>query len=242
MLTRDSESYFSSLYDVFCRRQEKDRTLLPALVSFYAAKTAVILRMKAIDYLADKFERFANQPNRSVERAKRSPEENQLLFDFFANGLAALESFTFGSYYLGVGIDGNKFDINKARKTIRPQAVLKSFKNFAPTDKFTLALEKCLTSRKCEVIKAMRNTLLHTVAPGPTIQLSSHTDSPDFVDLDQWYKGDWQRAWGGVGLPQPVLTFSLEPTALNKQRDWIDEQLEQLSSSLCDLASAYRFN
>jgi hypothetical protein len=131
MLTRDPDAYLFSLYEVFNRRLEKDRKLLPAVLSFHAAKTAVILRMKAIDNLADKFERFANQPNRSVERVKRSPEENQLLFDFFANGLAALESFTFGSYYLGVGIDGNKFDINKVRKKIKPEAVLKSFKNFA---------------------------------------------------------------------------------------------------------------
>jgi hypothetical protein len=152
--------------------------------------------------------------------------------------LSALESFGFGSYYVGVGIDGKKFPINKKRRTITAEAVLQSFKNFAPTDQFTVYLEKSMNSRERVVIKAMRNMLLHTVDPGRTIR-PLRPDAPHIIDLDQWYKGDWRRAWGGSNLPQPALKFALEPNALIKQRDWINEQLETLSTSLCDLASAH---
>jgi hypothetical protein len=36
-----------------------------------------------------------------------------------------------------------------------------------------------------------------------------------------------------------VLKFSLKPSAFNKQRDWIEGELELLSTALCDLASAH---
>ena len=87
----------------------------------------------------------------------------------------------------------------------------------------------------------MRNSLLHSVAAWRTIRASTHTDHPDIIDLDQWYKGDWRRVSGGVNIPQPVLKFSLEPSTFNKQRDWIEGQLELLSTALCDLASAHGF-
>jgi hypothetical protein len=236
MLPRDPEVFLSPLYEAFNRRLRNDPMLLPAVLSFYGAKSAVILRMRAVDTIAGKFKKFANQPNRSAQRLHRLPKENQLLFDFFANGWSALESFCFGSYYLGVGIDSRKFDMEKKRQTIAPEVVLESFRDFAPTDKFTLGLEKCLKSPKFTVIDAMRNSLLHSVAPGRTLHFST---LQDIIDLDQWYKGDWRRAWGDLGIPRPVLKFSLESNALIKQRSWIEGQLERLSTALCDLASAH---
>ncbi len=68
----------------------------------------------------------------------RLPIENQVLFDFFENALSALESFCFSSYYVGVGIDGTKFDINK--KPIDPAEVLRRFQIFEPTEGFTVTL------------------------------------------------------------------------------------------------------
>ena len=238
MLTRDPDAFLYSLYEALNRRLEMDRGLFSAVLSFYAAKYAAILRMKAIDDLANKFEEFANQPNRAELRAIRLPIENQILFDFFANGLAALESFCFCSYYLGVAVDGSKFDIKKRLKKIKPGEVRNSFEGFAPTETFTLALTDCLESPEFTLIKAIRNLLLHSVAPGRTIRVF-RPDLPDIIDLELWYEGDWSRAMGGVGIPEPSLKFSLEPNALNKQRDWIDGQLGLLSTALCDLASAH---
>ena len=58
--------------------------------------------MMAIDRLAKRFEEFESQPSRGEQRAVRLPEENQILFDFCANGLSALECFCFSSYCGGV--------------------------------------------------------------------------------------------------------------------------------------------
>jgi hypothetical protein len=239
MLTRDPDTYLRSLHEVFGLRLKNDQKLSPAYFSFYGAKNAVILRLTAIDDIAIKFEKAVNQPNRAAQLPMRMRTENQLLYEFFANGLSALESFGFGSYYLGVGIDGKKFNINKKRRKITPEAVLESFKNFAPTDKFTVDLEKSMDSPKRVVIKAMRNMLLHSVDPGRTIRLDPK--APHIIDLDQWYKGDWRRVWGGSNLPAPMLKFTLEPDALIKQRDWIEGQLDLLSTDLCNLASAHGF-
>lgn len=236
MLTRDPDAFLFSLKEAFGRRQEKDKLLLPAILCFFLANKATILRMKAVDELADKFEKFANQPNRSQQQVNRLPEEDQLLFDFFSNGLSALESFIFGSYYLGVGIDGKSFDINTKSWKITPAAVLESFKAFDPTASFTLSLEEYLSSPEYNVIKAMRISMV----PGRTIRVM-RPQFPNIIDLDLWYESIWSRAMGGAGIPEPSLAFSLEPDALSNQRDRIDEQLELLSKALCDLASAHEF-
>jgi hypothetical protein len=81
---------------------------------------------------------LVNYPNRGAELVARLPIENQVLFDFFENALSALESFCFSSYYVGVGIDGTKFDINK--KPIDPAEVLRRFQIFEPTEGFTVTL------------------------------------------------------------------------------------------------------
>jgi hypothetical protein len=240
MITRDPDAFLRPLYQALDRRRQANLKLLPAVLSFHAAKYAVALRMRAIDDLAVKFEEFVNQPNRAAELTERLPAENQLLFDFFANGLSALESFCFGSYYVGVGlVDDSKFNIKK-RWSINPEKVLASFQAFEPAERFTLALSACLKSPERKLIKAMRNTLLHSVTPGRSIRVLC-PDAPHVIDLDQWYKGDWSRAWGGTILKEqgPLLKFFLEPNALIKQRDWIDGQLELLSSSLCDLAAKH---
>ena len=111
MLTRGPEAFLLSLYEAFDRRLKADRELLPAVLSFYGAKSAVTLWMRAIAVLA---------------------------FHFFATGLSILESFYFASYYLGIGIDSKRFNIKKMRRTIAPEAVLESFTYIAPTHKFTL--------------------------------------------------------------------------------------------------------
>jgi hypothetical protein len=223
MIERDPNAFLSSLYEALDRRLQPNPDLHPAGLSFYAAKYAVALRMKAIDDIADKFEDFLNLPNRAAELVDRLPTENQLLFDFFANGLSALESFCFGCYYVGVGLDNSKFDIKRSSGSIKPGKVQVCFQAFAPADGFTLALSASLGSREFAIINAMRNTLLHRFAPGRAIRVL-RPDAPHIIKLDQRHNGE-------------PLQFFLDPKALVKERNWIDEQLELLSSSLLDLAS-----
>jgi hypothetical protein len=87
------------------------------------------------------------------------------------------------------------------------------------------------------VLTAMRNVLLHRFDPGRTVSLNP--SRPHLIDLDLWYDADWTRAQGGT-VPESRLKFSLDPDALIKLRDWIDEQLTSLSSGLCSLAATYQ--
>ena len=72
-------AYLRSLYEVFSRRLITNQKLVPANLSLYGAKTAVILRMLAIDGIADEFEKAVNRPNRAAQLPMRMSIENQLL-------------------------------------------------------------------------------------------------------------------------------------------------------------------
>jgi hypothetical protein len=235
MLDRDPDLYLSSLQKAFMLRAEGSQLLLPPYFYFSAAREAVVARIVAIDSLSAQFALLAQEPHRTERKRK----ENQIFFDFFANGSSAFESFCFGSYFIAVAVGRATYDANLNLKTIRPGKTWKLFEQFAPADDFTLRLARCLDSQDYKRLDAMRNMLVHRLVPGRNIQASTHTDQPDVIDLAQWFEGDMSRIGDGVGLPQSPLTFSLEPDALFKVRDWIDKELEGLSSALCALASAH---
>jgi hypothetical protein len=234
MIDRDPDAYLSSLYGPLNRRCQADSRLQPASHAFYAAKSAVSTRMKAIDEHAKKFEDLVDDPKRPSELAKRLPIENQVLFDFFANGLSALESFCFASYYVGAVIDSAKFNVNKNPRGIVPKEVSARFNALDPTDGFTLALSACLSSSEFQLLTAMRNMLLHRLHPGRSVRVFNPS-APHEIDLDLWHDGDWSRAQGGT-MPQSKLKFLLGSDALIKLRNWIDGQLGSLSLALSALA------
>jgi hypothetical protein len=235
MIDRDPDAYLRSLYGALNRHCQAVSSLQPAPLAFHAAKSAVSTRMKAIDEHAMKFENLVKDPKRPSELAKRLPIENQVLFDFFANGLSALESFCFASYYVGAVIDSTKFNVNKKPRDIVAKEVSARFNDLDPADGFTLALSACLSSSEFQLLTAMRNMLLHTLHPGRSVRVLNPS-APHEIDLDLWRGGDWSRAQGGT-LPESKLKFLLTSDALIKQRDWIDGQLESLSLALPALAA-----
>jgi hypothetical protein len=184
MIDRDPDAYLRPLYGSVCRCCQANPNLTPASHAFYAAKSAVPTRLKAIDAHAEKFVELVTDPHRSAELAARLPIENQALFDFFANALAALESFCFASYYVAAVIDSTRFSVNKNPREISPKAVSACFKALDSTHGFTTASSACLSSRNFDLLRAMRNMLLHRLQPGRTIQLG--TSAPDEIDLDLW--------------------------------------------------------
>jgi hypothetical protein len=178
MIDRDPDTYLGSLYGALDRRCAADPHLQPASLVFHLAKSAVSTRMKAVDEYAKKLEPLVNDPNRLSGFVKFLPIENQLLFDFFANGLAALESFCFASYYVGALIDSTQFNGNKNPRGIDPKRAFDCFYSINPTDGFTLGLCACLNSSEFRLLAEMKNMLLHTPAPGRAVRVLKPNAAP----------------------------------------------------------------
>jgi hypothetical protein len=233
MLTRDPEIFLKSLSDAFI-----DRTTEPSIPRrnaqfFSAAKRAVIARLKALDRIVPQFEGFSKDPH-SVQR---NSEEDQLLYDFFANALSAIESFCFGAYFLGTALSKSVFELEPKLRCINPQNTLSCFQKYYANSPFTSALQTCISSQEYRDITAIRNMLSHRITPGRSIHFTTAPlpGLPNSWDLDQWYDGDWSNAGPGVGNPSPKREISLEPKMLIDFRDWLDQQLELLGSELENL-------
>jgi hypothetical protein len=234
MLTRDPEMFLKSLSDAFI-----DHTAEPSIPRrnahfFSAAKRAVIARLKALDRIILQFASLSKEPL----TLERTFEEDQLLYDFFANALSAIESFCFGAYFLGTTLSDSTFEAEPKLRCINPQNTLNRFKNYCANSPFTKALQTCISSQEYRDIAAVRNVLSHRINPGRSIHFTTAPlPSPaNSWNLDQWVEGEWSNAGPGVGNPPPKKEISLEPKMLNGFRDWLDQQLELLSKELQSLA------
>lgn len=242
MVERDPEKFLSGLIDAFRNRLETESSLKPQYLAFSAAMSAVPLRLSALDRLAAKFPEASINAN--TDLGKRQ-EQNQILFDFFTNALAAIESFCFGSYFVGEVLDPDSFVFGASVSSrleqlgkINPKKTLESYTAFAQNSEFTERFGDCLDSNEYKLIGMMRNLLVHRIIPGRTIRLSTIGDFPHVIDLDQWYEGDMARIHGGSGLPEPKWTFELDAKCLVRQRDWIDNSIDRLACELTELAKA----
>jgi hypothetical protein len=242
MVERDPEKFLTALTAAFSSRQDADRSLMAQLLYFLMSKNAVPIRLTALDVLAAKFQDASI--NAKIDLGKQQ-QQNQILFDFFSNALASIESFCCGSYFVGSLFDPLAFNFGipvsgvfKKLRSIYPVSTLQAFEKFAPTSAFTTELRDCLDSGEWRLMEKMRNVLVHRVVPGRIVRISMVGDFPHKIDLDQWYEGDMTRIYGGSGFPEPTWAFELDDNCLVRQRDWIDKSIEGLAEHLTDLAKA----
>jgi hypothetical protein len=173
-------------------------------------------------------------------------EQNQILFDFFSNAWAAVESFCCGSYFIGSVLDPANFTfgiphngkLTKLR-SIKPKATRDAYGSFAPSSAFTKQLQDFLDSDEYKLLDSMRNLLVHRMIPGRIARISTvpGTDFPHMIDLDLWHDGEVNRLYGGSFPPQKRV-FELDDDCLSRQRDWIDRCIDGLSQELSKLATA----
>jgi hypothetical protein len=239
VVERDPEKFLSSLTDAFRKRQDADQSLKAQYMYFSASMRAVPIRIAAIDSLAAKFPDAST--NADTDLGKRQ-EQNQILFDFFSNALASIESFCCGSYFVGSvlcrGYFGNGMPVNHVFTQLRrisPETTLQSYEKFVATSLFTKQLRDCWDSDERKLMEKMRNLLVHRIVPGRIIPAG---DTPHAIDLEQWFEGDMTRVYGGSDLPESKLKFELEDSCLAKKRDWIDKSIAGLAEQLTELAKA----
>jgi hypothetical protein len=242
MAGRDPEKFLTALTDAFRSQQDADQSLKAQFLYFSMSMSAVPIRLTALDALAAKFPQASINAN--TDLGKRQ-EQNQILFDFFSNAFASIESFCCGSYFVGSVLDPSYFGygtpvngvFTQLRK-ISPESTLLSYEKFAATSSFAQQLRDCWDSDERKLMDKIRNLLVHRVVPGRSIRMSTIGDLPHKIDLDQWYEGDMTRIHGGSGLREPTRAFELDDNCLVRQRDWIDKSIEGLAEHLTDLAKA----
>jgi len=239
MTERDPDKFLASLTDAFRKRLEMDSTVKSQFHYFEASKEAVSVRLCALDRLAAQCP--ISSQNTNVDLGKRQ-ERNQVLFDFFSNASAVIESFCCGSYFVGSVLDSANFplvtlsnNVMTELRKINPKKTKTAYNSFAPQSPFTKRLQVLLDSNEYELISSMRNLLVHRMVPGLTIQLQP-TGATHAIDLDLWYDGEVRRCYGGA-LPPAKRMFDLDDACLSTQRNWIDDSIHDLSEELSQFAA-----
>jgi hypothetical protein len=192
LIERDPYKFLAGLAGAFQNRVNANRSILPQSQYFFASRTAVSTRFSALDRLAAEFPKACVDVNQDLGKHQ---EQHQLLFDFFSNAWASVESFCCGSYFIGSVLDPGNFpfaipqsDRLTKLKKITPKATLGSYNTFEPNAVFTRQLQAFLDSNEYKLISDMRMLLEHRLVPGRTISISLNPGK-DHTHLIDWTRG-----------------------------------------------------
>jgi len=187
MTERNPHKFLASLTDAFRKRLDVDPTVKPQFHYFTASMEAVSVRFSALDRLAAEFPIASVNTNEDLGKRQ---ERNQILFDFFSNASAVVESFCCGSYFIGSVLDPANFLLGKPRNNlmtelwkIDPKKTLIAYNSFGPQSAFTKRLQDFLDSNEYKLINSMRNLLVHRMVPGITIRPLARS-AAHAIDLD----------------------------------------------------------
>lgn len=173
-------------YEAIHRRMDTKKDTHPDSWAQYAgAWNAIVYRFRSC---ADHDRAFT----KSVKRSGSAPPQpgryiqERELFDFFMNGLAAIESFCYGLFVIASIVDAQNFPIRTPAdmRSINPENTARQFATAFPAELITTALQQMLNEQNFKDWKEIRNILVHRAAPGRTILLSTRRTLNDL-----WLKG-----------------------------------------------------
>lgn len=116
-------------------------------------------------------------------------EQERELFNFFTNGLSAIEELGYMLYMI-CSLDNPKdFKVitEEDLKKIKLHNTVSKLKKFHSVENITKELEKLIDSKKYKDWVEVRNVLMHRETPGRKIMLSSKRSKIEQSDL--WFKG-----------------------------------------------------
>lgn len=135
-------------------------------------------------------------------------EQEKLLFDFFAEGLSALECLYYGVYFVGALVDPIQLEPARARRTIVPLHVTERFESAFPADVLTPTLRATLDDAEYQAWRCARNVLTHRAAPGRDFRM------------------------GGDDAGTYWLGGPLNGDAVVSRRDWLRATIERMLAPL----------
>lgn len=93
-------------------------------------------------------------------------EQEKLLFDFYVEGLSAVECLYYGVYFVGALVDAAHVDPGIDKRRIVPGYVTDCFETAFPMDAITTTLRAVADDPEFRDWRDVRNTLTHRAAPG----------------------------------------------------------------------------
>jgi hypothetical protein len=223
MLAREPNLFLKAVDEAFLARTKPETIPRQNYHLFYAAKSAAIARLVAVDRIIPEFA----QLSKTEHTMQRTLEEDQLLYGFFTNAVSAIDSFCFGAYFLGTALTASDFKQEPKLQHINPEKTLACFKNYCADSPFTAALQKCICSEQYTTTSAVRNVLSHRSSPTRAIHFTNRPVAiPNSRNLDLWFEGKVSKK-----------ELSLEPRTLVDLREWLEQQLELLGKELESLAA-----
>ena len=156
----------------------------------------------------------------SIKRAGSTPDEPERyfqerdLFNFFVSGLSALESFSYGLYFIGFALEPQVFTLAASDKTYKridlEKTVVPSFvKSSFGSERITSELKCLLSQAEYTQWSAIRNKLAHRITPvrtgvhsfiesvGPNYSGSTYSHEVLWLDgltIDKHTTATW-RVW-----------------------------------------------
>lgn len=145
------------------------------------------------------------------------------LFAFFFQGRSALESLMYGIYFVASLSDSTRFPTTIERKTVVPKLVMDRFRTHATfsSDRLSRALDAVVSSPEYKEWATIRNFLGHRGAPGRTIYEGGPAAG----------RVDWNLPIQQVNVPT-----ILQPTEIQRRRDWLGAQVTEISESAAEFA------
>src|ERR1700722_14383475 len=145
----------------------------PNRANFVGAVRAVSYRYRAVSEYGDDY--LTTLPQLDTEDNRYSQEK--ALLGFFVSGLAALESFYFGAYFVGEYLQPAAFPLATSPRRITPATTVKAYQNAyssaQPPEPFLTALQNVASDAQFAEWSDQRNFLAHRVSPSRDVQLET---------------------------------------------------------------------
>ena len=160
------------------RQHRQDTNVYPEMISGWHA---VAYRLLSCTNNSKVFSRSIVEDGDAPPYPARYTQD-QCLFDFFINGVSAIESFCYTLHCIAFLLD-NERSLSMDDKTIRyitPVTVLKHFSKMFQQDQLTVSLKKAVNASTFKEWKRIRNILIHRGMPGRKIfrSVSSPNQKP----------------------------------------------------------------
>jgi hypothetical protein len=207
----DLDGKSSQIYDHVINRLHTNNEFKSALV-------AVAYRFKTVAECDDSFIELINQFSDSPVQPARFHQEKEL-FNFFVNGLALIESFCYGLYWLGSELNPNDFSINNLRH-INPRNTRNKFNQFYGAEQISLSLSQLISSNEFIELEEVRNISAHRISHGRQFNVSFGSTSRD--NTTTWING-----------------IEINSQTIAIRRNWLSAQLKQLFGDLLVFVQKY---
>jgi len=186
--------------------------------NFIGAVRAVLYRYRGSTQYADEYlaTLLANDTNEN-----RYTQEKSLL-GFFVSGLAALESFYFGAYFIGAVLQPTVFTSTARPRRITPAETVRVFQGAFVGDPFSVTLAAITSALQFSEWSELRNFLAHRVSPSREVNLTS------FVSLRRRKpSGSTSR----VDVWKTPVPSMLDANLTTSRLTWLTDQLVGLTQA-----------